>query len=167
MFKKILFSFFWELASLYCYQRRYVLQFQYFKNYWKLFCGLTCYLYWKIFHVPCKEYVSCLCIFQLGLVVYYVLKSAIYFFIALLMISYISESSILKSPTTVAVVYLPSHVQFSATPWTVAHRAPLFMKFFSPFPSPGDLLNSGIKFMTPALAGGFFTTESLWKPQYS
>ena len=28
-----------------------------------------------------------------------------------------------------------------------------------PFPSPGDLLNPGIKPMSPALAGGFFTTE--------
>ena len=28
------------------------------------------------------------------------------------------------------------------------------------FPSPGDLPNPGIKFATPALAGGFFTTES-------
>ena len=28
-----------------------------------------------------------------------------------------------------------------------------------PFPSPGDLLNSGIKSMSPALAGGLFTTE--------
>ena len=44
-----------------------------------MFCGLTCCLYWKIFHVPCKEYVSCLCICQLGLV-YYVLKYPIYFY---------------------------------------------------------------------------------------
>ena len=28
-----------------------------------------------------------------------------------------------------------------------------------PFPSPGDLPNSGIKPMSPALAGGFFTAE--------
>jgi len=28
-----------------------------------------------------------------------------------------------------------------------------------PFPSPGDLPNSGIKPASPALAGGFFTTE--------
>ena len=39
-----------------------------------------------------------------------------------------------------------SHVQFFATPWTVAHQAPLYMKFSRqeywsglPFPSPGDL----------------------------
>ena len=28
-----------------------------------------------------------------------------------------------------------------------------------PFPSPGDLLHPGIEPMSPALAGGFFTTE--------
>jgi len=29
-----------------------------------------------------------------------------------------------------------------------------------PFPSPGDLPNPGIEPASPALAGGFFTTES-------
>ena len=33
------------------------------------------------------------------------------------------------------------------------------------FPSPGDLPNSGIKPMSPALAGGFFTNEPSGKPQ--
>ena len=33
-----------------------------------------------------------------------------------------------------------------------------------PFPSRGDLLNPGIKLVSPALAGGFFTTEPLGKP---
>ena len=53
-----------------------------------------------------------------------------------------------------------------ATPWTVAHQAPLSMGFPSqeywsglPFPSPGDLPDLGIKPMSPALAGRFFTTE--------
>jgi len=32
-----------------------------------------------------------------------------------------------------------------------------------PFPPPGDLPNPGIKPMSPALAGGFFTTELLGK----
>jgi len=31
-----------------------------------------------------------------------------------------------------------------------------------PFPSPGDLPNPGIEPMSPALAGGFFTTEVLY-----
>ena len=37
-----------------------------------------------------------------------------------------------------------------------------------PFPTPGDLPDPGvgpISLMSPALAGGFFTTESLLKPQ--
>ena len=33
-----------------------------------------------------------------------------------------------------------------------------------PFPSPGDLPNPGIEPMSPALAGGFFTTEPAGKP---
>ena len=45
-----------------------------------------------------------------------------------------------------------SHVQLSATLWTVAHQAPLSMGFSSqeywsglPFPSPGDLPHPGIE----------------------
>ena len=34
-----------------------------------------------------------------------------------------------------------------------------------PFPIPGDLSYPGIKPKSPALAGGFFTTERPWKPQ--
>ena len=53
-----------------------------------------------------------------------------------------------------------------ATPWSVARQAPLSMKFSRqehwnglPFPSAGDLSNSGIELASPALAGRFFTTE--------
>jgi len=53
-----------------------------------------------------------------------------------------------------------------ATPWTVAHQAPLSMEFPRqeywsglPFPSPGDLPDPGIELVFPALAGGIFTTE--------
>ena len=35
-----------------------------------------------------------------------------------------------------------------------------------PFPSPGHHPNSGIKPMSPALAGKFFTTEPPEKPSY-
>ena len=48
------------------------------------------------------------------------------------------------------------------TPWTVALQAPLFMGFpwsGLPFPSPGNLPDPGIEPVSPALAGGFFTTE--------
>ena len=36
-----------------------------------------------------------------------------------------------------------------------------------PFPPPVDLFHSGIKCQSPALAGGFFTTELPGKPTYS
>ena len=66
-----------------------------------------------------------------------------------------------------------SHVQLFATPWTVAHQAPLSMVFPRqeywsglPFPSPGDLPNPWIKpasLKSPALAGRFFTTRATWE----
>ena len=69
------------------------------------------------------------------------------------------------------VVQSLSHVRLFATPWTVAHQAPLSMVFPRqehwselPFPSPGDLPNPGINPAFPALAGGFFTTEPPGKP---
>ena len=63
-----------------------------------------------------------------------------------------------------------------ATPWTIAHWAPLFMDFLGkkywsglPFPPPGDPPDPGIEPESPespALAGGFFMTESLGKPPF-
>ena len=60
-----------------------------------------------------------------------------------------------------------SLVQPFATPWTVACQATLSMEFSQqeycsglPFPPPGTLPDPGIKSVTPALTGGFFTTES-------
>ena len=60
------------------------------------------------------------------------------------------------------------------TPQTIAHQAPLSMGFSRqeywrglPFPSPGGLPNPGTEPETPvspALAGGFFTTEPQGKP---
>ena len=35
-----------------------------------------------------------------------------------------------------------------------------------PFPSPGDLPDPGMELASPALAGGFFTTEPPGKPPY-
>ena len=64
-----------------------------------------------------------------------------------------------------------SCVWLSATLWTVAYQVPLFLgssrqKYWCglPFPTPGDLPNSGIKpqsVMAPALAGMFFITSDL------
>ena len=57
------------------------------------------------------------------------------------------------------------------TPWTVARQAPLFMGFPRQqywsgllFPSPGDLPAPGMETISPALVGGFFTTETPRKP---
>ena len=59
-----------------------------------------------------------------------------------------------------------SRVWLFVTPWTIAHQAPLSMRFSRqdywsglPFPSPGDLPDPRIKPVSPALAGRFFTTE--------
>ena len=60
----------------------------------------------------------------------------------------------------------------SETPWIVASQAALSMEFSRqeywsglPFPSPGNLPDPGIELVSPALAGGFFTTEPPGKPQ--
>ena len=59
-----------------------------------------------------------------------------------------------------------------ATPWIIAHQAPLFMAFPReeywsglPFPSPGDLPHPGTEPTSSALAGGFFTVEPSGKPK--
>ena len=72
-----------------------------------------------------------------------------------------------------AVLCLFSHVRLFVTPWTIASQAPLAMEFSKkecwsalPFPTPGDVPNTGIKpgfLMSPALAGGFFTTSTTWQ----
>ena len=58
-------------------------------------------------------------------------------------------------------------------PWTIAHQAPLSMGFPRqeywsglPFPSTGDLLNTGIEptsLPSPTLARGIFTTSATWE----
>ena len=65
---------------------------------------------------------------------------------------------------SVTCAVLLSRVWLFATPWTVAHQAPLSLRFPRqeylrelPFPSPGDVPNPGIERTSPALAGGFFT----------
>ena len=66
-----------------------------------------------------------------------------------------------------------SRVQLFATPRTVACQAALFMEFSRQeywkgllFPTPGDFSNAEIEPMSPALAGGFFTTEPPGKPPH-
>ena len=64
-----------------------------------------------------------------------------------------------------------SRIQLFETPWTAAHQVPVSMWFSSqeywsvlPFSYPGDLCSLGIKLMSPALTGRFFTTEPPGKP---
>ena len=66
-----------------------------------------------------------------------------------------------------------SRVRLFATPWTVAHQAPLSMGFFTQeywsrllCPFLGDPPDPGVEsvpLMSPALAGGFFTTNATWE----
>ena len=60
-----------------------------------------------------------------------------------------------------------------ATPWTVAHQAPLFMRFSMqenwrglPFPSPGDVPNPGIKPRSPAWQADSLPTDLPGKPNF-
>ena len=65
-----------------------------------------------------------------------------------------------------------SHVQLFATLWIVTWQTPLSMGFSRqeywdglPFPTPGNLPEPQIEPMSlisPALAGGFFTTSTTW-----
>ena len=64
-----------------------------------------------------------------------------------------------------------SHVQLFETPWIVAHQAPLTTGFSKqgcwsglPFLPPGNLPDQGIEPKSPALAGGFFTSEPPGSP---
>ena len=66
---------------------------------------------------------------------------------------------------------LLSRVRLFATPWTVAHQAPLSMGFSRqeywsglPFPSPEDLPNPGIEPRSPALQADALTSELPGKP---
>ena len=62
-----------------------------------------------------------------------------------------------------------SRVQLFATPWTVAHQAPLFMGFSRqeywsglPFPSPGDLPDPGTEPRSLALRVDSLASEEPW-----
>ena len=58
------------------------------------------------------------------------------------------------------------HVQLCATPWTIAHQAPLSVEFSRqeywsglPFPSPGDLPDPGIEPGSPVLQANSLPSE--------
>ena len=66
-----------------------------------------------------------------------------------------------------------SHVRLFETLWTIARQAPMSMGFSRhehcsglPCHPPGDLPDRGTEptsLMSPALAGGFFTTNATWE----
>ena len=69
-----------------------------------------------------------------------------------------------------ACVLALSIVQLFATPWTTAHQAPLSMGLLTqaleyssglPFPPPGDLPDSGIELVSPALQEGSLPVSHL------
>ena len=62
-----------------------------------------------------------------------------------------------------------SRVRLFATPWSIAHQAPLSMgysrqEYWSglPFPSPGDLPNPGTEPSSPVLQADALTSELPW-----
>ena len=72
----------------------------------------------------------------------------------------------------VVVIQLLCRVQLFVTSWTVARQAPLSVGFPRqgywsglPFPPPGDLPKPGIKLVSPAMTGIFFTTDPPGKPK--
>ena len=93
----------------------------------------------------------------------------------LLLCHNLEKDSSVQDPMIVSV-YMLSHFSclwLFATPWTVAHAAPLSMGFSRqeywsglPCPPKGDLPDSRMELtslMSPALAGGFFTTNATWE----
>ena len=80
-----------------------------------------------------------------------------------------SDKSSVKYPCCSWLV--ASHVWLFVTPWTVAPQAPFSMGFSRQeywsgllIPPSGDLPDPGIKLVSPASAGGFFTTEPSRRP---
>ena len=71
-------------------------------------------------------------------------------------------------------VKLLSRVRLFATPWTISYQAPLSMEFSRqeywsglPFPSPGDLPDTGIEPRSPALQADALPSEPPEKPDLS
>ena len=86
---------------------------------------------------------------------------------------FISLVGMFKKGTDVKYVCVPSCIWLFAAPWTVACQAPLSVELSRqeywrglPCPPPGDLPNPEIKpasLASPALAGRFLTTRTIWE----
>ena len=73
-----------------------------------------------------------------------------------------------------AIMLVLNHIRLFATPWTVAHQAPLSMEFSRqkywngwPFPSPRGLPHPGIEPGSPALQADSLLSEPPGKPSVS
>ena len=78
------------------------------------------------------------------------------------------QQNILTSYTMACMhAHLLSCIWLFVTPWTVAHQAPLSMgfsrqKYWSGLPFPHPVIEP-TSFMSPVLAGGFFTASTTWE----
>ena len=80
------------------------------------------------------------------------------------------------SPPCACMLSCFSHIRLFTTLWTVAHQAPLSVGFSRqehwsglPCSPPEDLPNPRMEpesLVSPALAGGFFITSTIWKAQW-
>ena len=123
--------------------------------YWKRICMSDCS--WEVWGCVLDKYFFCACV--------------------MLHLKYCICAYSIHAYMNLAYVMLShfSCVQLFATLWTVACQAPLSVGFCRqeygrglPCPPPGDLPNPGIEIvspMSPALAGGFFTTRAPGKPR--
>ena len=90
-------------------------------------------------------------------------SSQLIYLVTIVLITYIFYLQVSTSRLKVKSL---SRVQLFVTLWSIAHQAPLSMGFSRqeywsglPFPSPGDLPNSGIEPSSPALQAGSLTSE--------
>ena len=91
--------------------------------------------------------------------------------------SFFTHTTILVFTFSVCVLSCCCRVRLFVTLWTVAQQAPLSMGFSRqeywtglPCPPPGDLPHPGIEpvsFVSPSLAGRFFTTSITWEASVS
>ena len=113
---------------------------------------------------------KCVCIYKYMYVCIYI---CVFLWIYILYISiYICTCTHATAAAAKSLLSHFSQVWLFATPWTIACQTPLSMEFPRqeyrrglPCSPPGDLTDSGIEpvsLMSPALAGGFFTTLEMF-----
>ena len=97
-------------------------------------------------------------------------------FLCCFLMEFLSVRCWIPLPDTLCIC-VPSRVRLFATPWTVAHQAPLSVGFSMqeywselPFPSLVIILTQGSNphssHVSPALAGRFFTTSVSWETNF-